>query len=55
MAAEAHLLELKYKHAKIDNQIKQEMKSPLPDTLRISMLKRKKLQIKDLIIASKSA
>lgn len=49
MAAEAHLLELKNKHSKIDHEIKREMKSPLPDTLRISQLKRQKLHLKDQI------
>jgi len=29
--------------------IQQEMRSPLPDTLRISQLKKQKLQIKDMI------
>ncbi len=55
MAVESHLLELRNRHHKIDREIKQEMKSPLPDTLRLSMLKRKKLQIKDQIIAAKTA
>lgn len=55
MAAEAHLLELQNKHARIDSEIKKEMKSPLPDTLRISRLKRQKLQLKDQIFSSKTA
>jgi len=53
MAVESHLTELQNKHLRIDQEIKQEMKSPLPDTLRISMLKRKKLQLKDQIFAAK--
>jgi len=55
MAVESYLLELRSKHLKIDQEIKQEMKSPLPDTLRISMLKRKKLQLKDQILSTKTA
>jgi len=33
----------------LDMQIQQEMRSPIPDTLRISQLKKQKLQIKDMI------
>jgi len=55
MAAEAHLLELQNKHARIDGEIKRELKSPLPDTLRLSQLKREKLQLKDQIFSAKSA
>lgn len=55
MAAEAHLLELQNKHAKLDGAIKKELKSPLPDTLRLSHLKRQKLQLKEQILAVKTA
>ena len=49
MAVSARLEQLSSKHLTLDMQIQQEMRSPLPDTLRISDLKRQKLQIKDTI------
>ena len=47
MGAPAYLLELQNKHAKLDAKIKQEMRSPVPDSLRISSLKKQKLQLKE--------
>lgn len=55
MAAEAHLLELKNKHARIDGKIKRELKNPIPDSIRLSKLKRQKLQLKDQIVSAKTA
>lgn len=49
MAVSARLEQLSSKHITLDMQIQQEMRSPLPDTLRISQLKKQKLHIKDLI------
>lgn len=49
MAVSARLEQLSSKHLTLDMQIQQEMRSPLPDTLRISQLKKEKLQIKDII------
>jgi len=49
MAVSARLEQLSSKHITLDMQIQQEMRSPLPDTLRISQLKKQKLQIKDMI------
>ncbi len=52
MAATAYVNEMKTKHAKLDAEIKQAMKSPQPDTLLIQHLKKQKLQLKDQIKAS---
>ena len=49
MAVSARLEQLSSKHLTLDMQIQQEMRSPLPDTLRIAHLKKQKLQIKDII------
>lgn len=51
MAAAAHLKELENKHAHLDEKIKQEMKHPSSDTLRLSKLKKQKLQLKQKIEA----
>ena len=51
MSVEAHVSQLNTKHQTLDTLIEQEMKSPLPDTIRLSTLKRQKLQIKDRISA----
>ena len=51
MAAAAHLLELENKHAHLDEKIKQEQKLPLPDTLRLATLKKRKLHLKEQIRA----
>jgi len=55
MAVSARLEQLSSKHLTLDMQIQQEMRSPLPDTLRISQLKKQKLQIKDEIKSSKKS
>jgi hypothetical protein len=49
MAAAAHLKELENKHANLENEIKQELKLPSPDTLRLSTLKKQKLHLKEQI------
>ena len=49
MAVSAHLETLQSKHTHLDEKIRAELRSPLPDFLRVSELKREKLQIKDTI------
>jgi hypothetical protein len=49
MAVSARLEQLSSKHMTLDMKIRQEMRSPIPDTLRISRLKKQKLHIKDTI------
>jgi len=49
MAVSARVEQLSSKHLTLDMQIQQEMRSPVPDTLRIAHLKKQKLQIKDTI------
>lgn len=49
MALSAHLEQLQSRHGEIENQINQELRSPAPDHVKISQLKRQKLQIKDTI------
>lgn len=49
MALSAHLETLHTKHAELDQQLKSELRSPLPDTLQIAHLKKQKLQLKDAI------
>jgi hypothetical protein len=49
MALSAHLEQLQSRHGDIDSQIESEMRSPAPDHVKISQLKRQKLQIKDTI------
>lgn len=49
MAVRAHVTQLTMKHAKLDQEILDEMKRTRPDTLRLSELKREKLQLKDKI------
>ena len=49
MALSAHLTQLNSKHASLEQKIQEEMRRPMPDHLRISQLKKQKLQIKDEI------
>jgi len=49
MAVSAHLETLNAKHTTLEQKIQAELRSPLPDNIRVSKLKRKKLQIKDEI------
>jgi len=51
MAVTAHLKELEIKHARLDQKIKAEQKSPFPDTTLLSTLKKQKLHIKEQIYA----
>lgn len=54
MAVSARVEQLSNKHTTLDMQIQQEMRSPIPDTLRIAQLKKQKLQIKDTLTNSQS-
>lgn len=47
MALSAHLEKLNSKHASLEQEIQEEMRSPMPDQLRISQLKKQKLHLKD--------
>jgi len=49
MALSAHLEQLQSRHSDIENQITRELRSPAPDNVKISQLKRQKLQIKDTL------
>ena len=49
MAVTAHLETLQSKHTQLEEKIQAELRSPLPDFLRISQLKREKLLIKDTL------
>ncbi len=49
MAVSARLEKLSAKHSLLDKEIQAEMRSPVPDHMRISELKRQKLQIKDTL------
>jgi len=50
MALSAHLEQLQSRHGDIEHQIHQELRSPAPDHVKVSQLKRQKLQIKDTIV-----
>lgn len=49
MNTEAHIESLKAKHASLEAEILQENQRPIPDSIRVSELKRQKLRIKDEI------
>ena len=49
MAISAHLETLQTKHTSLDQKIQEELRSPLPDHIRVQRLKKQKLQIKDTI------
>jgi hypothetical protein len=55
MALSAHLEQLTSKHASLEQKIENEMRSPLPDTIRIAELKKKKLQIKQELVMKQAA
>jgi hypothetical protein len=54
MAVAAHLQELKTKHQSLDEKIRTELKTPAPDMLRLSSLKKRKLYIKEQIQSLKA-
>ncbi len=45
--ASAHLEALSARHAMIDGQIASEMMRPLPDSAKVTALKRQKLRLKE--------
>jgi uncharacterized protein len=47
MIAEPHLQALKEKHAALDHEIAEEELRPHPDELRLAVLKKQKLRLKD--------
>ena len=49
MAVAAHLETLQSKHSNLEQKIQAELRSPLPDNIRVSKLKRQKLLIKDTL------
>ncbi len=49
MSINAHLSSLETKHRTIENEIIQELSRPKADTVKLQMLKQKKLAIKDSI------
>jgi len=49
MAKSARLNTLTVRHSDLDTRIEKEMRSPLPDHLRISALKKQKLLLKEEI------
>ena len=50
MALSAHLEQLNVKHAELEAKIQTEMRSPMPDTVLLSQLKKQKLHIKDELL-----
>ncbi|MFW6412834.1 MAG: YdcH family protein [Oceanicaulis sp.] len=49
MAAEARIRELDARHAKLEGQLADAMKSPAADSLQVAALKKRKLRIKEEI------
>lgn len=49
MSLSSHLVELRRKHASLEQKIEQELRSPAADELQITELKREKLRLKDEI------
>lgn len=49
MSLDAHIAELTQKHHALEAEIEREMERPLADTLKLTELKREKLQIKEEI------
>lgn len=44
---QAHRSTLKDRHADLDRQIEEEMRRPVPDSVKVGSLKRRKLSIKE--------
>jgi len=49
MSIQSHIIELKRRHAAIDQEISRELSHPSSDPYRLAELKRKKLVLKDQI------
>jgi hypothetical protein len=54
MAMEPHLSALEQKHQALEREIETELAHPTGDTLRLTELKRRKLQLKDEIVRLQS-
>jgi hypothetical protein len=50
MAVESHLVELEQRHRALEREIEVELAQPGSDTLRLTELKRRKLQVKDELV-----
>ena len=50
MSISSHLVELRRKHAVLEQKIENEMRSPGSDDLQIAEMKREKLRLKDEIV-----
>lgn len=55
MSLHSHIASLKIKHAALDSLLSDEMKRPLPDSLTLQELRRKKLALKQEIVAGETA
>lgn len=55
MTVSTHLQELTSKHTKLDKEIQNIQKGPIPDTIRLMALKKEKLHLKERIQTFKSA
>lgn len=55
MTVSTHLQELTSKHTKLDREIRTIQKSPVPDTIRLTALKKEKLHLKERIQTFQSA
>ncbi|MFN3261373.1 MAG: YdcH family protein [Pikeienuella sp.] len=50
MSLSSHLVELRKKHATLEQKIEEALKSPASSDLRIAEMKRQKLRLKDEIV-----
>ncbi len=50
-SADARLSSLKTRHSSLDEQLLEELRRPVPDTIQVRKLKRGKLRLKDEIAA----
>ena len=50
MSLSSHLVELRKKHATLEQKIEESLKSPASSDLRIAEMKRQKLRLKDEIV-----
>ncbi len=54
MTRESHIEQLREKHSLLDKAITDEAHRPVPDTVKMTSLKRQKLRIKDEIVRMQS-
>jgi len=55
MALSSHLEKLQSKHSQLDAKIQRELQNPMPDTLRLSQMKKEKLRIKQQLLDLQTA